>query len=563
MENIHAMYLNYTEINDVPCIVSNACFPAKNHPKGINGLNRYFLKSNVAQLVSLQKAGEEDKEQYGYAIYTRGNLEGTEIMLDGWGNPILNYIYGREQRTKIKNMLYPELNKTYRKRVVNMKAFELDGIEYTYEEATEMGYERCDCCGEWHKADSLIETDNGDRICEECKDEHYFYCEDCGALELWDDAVSVHTRYGEIYVCERCSDDYPCCMDCGERYIPELMEEDSEGEWLCTRCRDYYYICEECGRWVSESNVYTGDDDYYYCEACYAEHHHNLHDYGYKPEPIFLSTNAENTSTKFYMGVELEIDDGDDVNEAIDDLECAGGSSIYMKHDGSLGDSGIEIVTHPATLDYHMYKFPWKKIIEAAKNNGYSSHDAGTCGLHVHVGREELGNTEAEQNDTVKKVIILVERYWGEVVNFSRRKDSQINEWASRPDIHDWFAGHHSEEHYRMNIAARYGRTRYTAINVDNYNTIEFRVFRGTLNYTTLIATLQFVQTLVEYAKFHSYEEVESVSFWRMFAFTRYCELRRYLEKRNLLGEGESYDKEETMPAPVLNVDIATLAMAV
>ena len=47
----------------------------------------------------------------------------------------------------------------------------------------------------------------------------------------------------------------------------------------------------------------------------------------------------------------------------------------YCKHDGSL-DEGFEIVTHPMTLDFHLHRMPWERIVEEAKRLGYTSHQA-------------------------------------------------------------------------------------------------------------------------------------------------------------------------------------------
>jgi hypothetical protein len=41
---------------------------------------------------------------------------------------------------------------------------------------------------------------------------------------------------------------------------------------------------------------------------------------------------------------------------------------------------------------------------------------------------------------------------------------------------------------------------RYTCVNITNYDTIEFRIFRGTLKYSSLIATLQLVDAICEVA---------------------------------------------------------------
>jgi hypothetical protein len=76
--------------------------------------------------------------------------------------------------------------------------------------------------------------------------------------------------------------------------------------------------------------------------------------------------------------------------------------------------------------------------------------------------------------------------HWNELLKFSRRTEESINRWASRYGIAD-----NTEETYKK--AKSKGLGRYVAVNITNCNTIEFRMFRGTLRYKTFIATLQLV----------------------------------------------------------------------
>lgn len=46
---------------------------------------------------------------------------------------------------------------------------------------------------------------------------------------------------------------------------------------------------------------------------------------------------------------------------------------VYIKHDGSL-DDGLEIVTHPMSLDFHFNQMPWAEVLDKAKAMGYRSH---------------------------------------------------------------------------------------------------------------------------------------------------------------------------------------------
>ncbi len=112
----------------------------------------------------------------------------------------------------------------------------------------------------------------------------------------------------------------------------------------------------------------------------------SIHDYGYKPEPIFYG------DSKRYFGVELEIDGaGKDSDNADELLSIANKDEehIYIKGDGSL-DDGMELVTYPMSLDCHK-DFQWDEIMKKAIYLGYRSHQTSTCGLHVHVNRDCLG----------------------------------------------------------------------------------------------------------------------------------------------------------------------------
>ena len=78
---------------------------------------------------------------------------------------------------------------------------------------------------------------------------------------------------------------------------------------------------------------------------------------------------------------------------------------------------------------------------------------------------------------------------------------------------------------------------RYTCINLTNRNTIEFRIFRGTLKYNTLIATLQFVERLCSVAIVLSEEELQALSWSDLMLGiqdSQYPELVKYLKERRL-----------------------------
>ena len=91
-----------------------------------------------------------------------------------------------------------------------------------------------------------------------------------------------------------------------------------------------------------------------------------------------------------------------------------------------------ELVTHPMTLEYHTKKMPWARILQEAVSLGYTSHQAGTCGLHVHVNRNAFGNTEEAQDAVIARILYFFEKHWEELLKFSRRTPRQLERWAAR-----------------------------------------------------------------------------------------------------------------------------------
>lgn len=387
----------------------------------------------------------------------------------------------------------------------------------------------CVWCGQViDNPDDIREDYNGDMCCEECFDARCCYCNDCGRVCDVDYVRPVDG--GDIYVCEDCASNYYQCTDCGELFTSRhiALADGSRDDYICTDCetRNDWAQCEDCGyidyTWRL---VWSDENTCYYCEDCAPEHETSaaLHDYGYKPQPDFRCTDEDDGTSRYY-GVELEIDDGKDAGDCADDLTAIT-DAIYCKHDGSLGDEGVEIVTHPATLNYHLTTMPWADIISTARGHGYTSHDAGTCGLHVHVGRAEL------PDDAPEKLVALVDAIWGELVTFSRRDVSALRRWAAKPDAGITRDDSPTSGKDKMDKARARGR--YQAVNLQNYSTIEFRMFRGSLVLQTIRATLECVDLLCEYAAQHSLPDCAGAT-WAdiralgagMDEFCAYCDKR-------------------------------------
>ena len=347
-------------------------------------------------------------------------------------------------------------------------------------------------------------------------------CTDCGEEFPKDE---LYPFSGEL-LCPDCLEAKTVlCSCCGDR-IWRDDDAGSENQPLCQNCFDRYYErCSDCNELISRDNaMYRSDTPY--CQECYLALCDNdaIHDYYFKPTPIFYGNG------KRFFGVELEIDGaGEDSDNAAEILHIANAEQplAYCKHDGSL-DDGFEMVTHPMTLAYHQAEMPWAAILQKAVQMGYTSHQAGTCGLHVHVNRNAFGNTESAQDAAIARVLFFFEKFWDELLKFSRRTQGQLNQWAARYGYKD--------QPQEILDHAKSGRHagRYTAVNLTNADTVEFRMFRGTLKCNTLIATLELLDCIIDAAIYLTDDDLKAMS-WSSFVLgCTQPELVQYLKERRL-----------------------------
>lgn len=341
-------------------------------------------------------------------------------------------------------------------------------------------------------------------------------------------------------------DGEPICQDCFDRYCTTcdhcgaaIWDSDSCGDEYTTLCRtcyeNHYTCCNECNCVIHYDNAYESGGEYY-CHECYDEVRSgdSINDYSYKPTPIFYGSDSR------YFGVELEIDIGGKESDNADEILEIGNDSaehIYIKSDGSLND-GMEIVTHPMNLEYHLNEFCWEDIMHECVRLGYRSHQTSTCGLHIHVNRDSLGKTSDEQEEVISRILYFVEHHWNEMLKFSRRSEYAMSRWAAR-------YGYENDPKAILDKAKKGDKGRYAAVNLRNYYTIEFRMFRGTLKYNTLAAALQMVNRICNAAVFMSDEQMQKLSWSEFVSEITEPELIQYLKERRLYINEEINTEEE------------------
>ena len=364
-----------------------------------------------------------------------------------------------------------------------------------------------ECCGElW----CLVHLNNHQEGHEECA-----YCQDFAPCAEWtacgDDVVTIC----ESHLVSRGSNDF--CGQCGaltslhiNGYTHVMVES---------------YQCAFCRESIGEPCQDSHDED---CQDDDDDTEDGLHEYDYTPCPLLFHGDPPR-----YYGVELEVDDGnareDTCNTLMEILNAQ--SLFYLKSDGSL-NCGIEVVTHPCTLQYHEKEFPWEAIRRVLSSGRFKSHNTDTCGLHIHVSRKALGFDHTQQDLTLSNLILLYWKHWLSIVRFSRRKQSEIDTWCKlnyHPGVVDALV-----DGQALEVAKRLDK--YAAINTNHPDTIEFRIFKGTLHIPTLIAALQFTDVLLDLALTKSMTWIVN-STWNDIAQAcdAHHELMQYLAERDLL----------------------------
>ena len=128
-----------------------------------------------------------------------------------------------------------------------------------------------------------------------------------------------------------------------------------------------------------------------------------------------------------------------------------------------------------------------------------------------------------------RRIMFFFESHWNEMVKFSRRTAKQLANWATR-------RGYQAQPADILDDAKKKRYERYTCVNIAPSDTVEIRLFRGTLKFNTFIAALEMVDSICENAVKLTDEEIQRQS-WSDFVTVidpAYTELIQYLKEKRL-----------------------------
>ena len=348
------------------------------------------------------------------------------------------------------------------------------------------------------------------------------------------------------------------CPDCNRKYIYV--------DGYNNKCYHCYCITEDTKEVIRKEDAYYNEEDKYYktkpveklCPCCghnfieeghtymkntvniticnncnqelderldYEEQHCNgivgiissYHKHTTKQHMYGLLKDQSDTDFKGF-GFELEVDKSivngqykslynNIVAHAIIDNTGLEKDEVIFETDGSL-DNGFEIISQPHTIDAFYEKTEcWKKMLDILSDATFKSHNAYTCGLHIHVSKTWFGSTERQQNFNIGKIYKFFDTYWTDLCKASRR-DTSSTYYCDKNSKNIKYREEnrrHKAESHAWQAQAKYdhdtrhdSESHHHALNNSNYSTFEIRLGRGTLNKASFFAWIDLVLTIVK-----------------------------------------------------------------
>lgn len=119
-------------------------------------------------------------------------------------------------------------------------------------------------------------------------------------------------------------------------------------------------------------------------------------------------------------------------------------------------------------------------------------------------------------------------------MKFSRRREYQLH-WAQRSEYKTT-----KKEGNRVHadkLREKGGcEGRYYCVNLQNENTVEIRIFNGTLREESFIAALELCQTFADYAKSHNADDIAAATWDDVISYDGFDTLKEYCDYRNIDG---------------------------
>ena len=508
----------------------------------VSRLSHTELRQIANQFVSLILDGKEEDQHHDVdnpdcncyeCLFYRAKDRQTEFLLDvvcpEWSTIPRNYnvdIHYNDFRgdwrfsTEIDEVMYYLVKKINRIQCSNS---DLQKYEKDHGRST-ASWKYCFDCGVIHKRTKAnTHTLSGKKVsfCDSCV-KKYTTCDKCNSVtktntahkmykdpevynKVRNDLIRVDKQHYDI-LCHTCYSDLilHVCNFCGYIGVEDNMVINERNK-VCTYCHNIY--AKECN--ICNNISYDTDFDIFdnpppenhnfVCYNC-KQARKVYHDHTYRPSIFnFMTSKSEgkrDTKKDLFFGFELEIESATSWisnREAMAALvvEKIGANNIYCVHDGTL-QNGIEIVTHPFTWEHYrtVGKNMWDELLLFCRSYEWSANSYGDGkkgpGFHIHTTKAAWGTYQ------LYKLLQLA---------YNRENRDFFIKIAGRKPTR--FCSINPTDIKEAPIVAKGKKNRapdhYAMINLnsssgDSSNTVEFRLFAGSLEPLIVHKNIEFVR---------------------------------------------------------------------
>lgn len=247
---------------------------------------------------------------------------------------------------------------------------------------------------------------------------------------------------------------------------------------------------------VNERKIYFASGNYEksHCYTGYHSYHSHCYDRLNKPKK----------GAPYLFGVEMEVEF--DSYEDREDFTEKTSNWFYCERDGSLDDSGCEIITVPLLPSDAKKTAFWEPLTSYLKGHANAST---RCGLHVHISKSILGDGDAF-NSNLGKLLYAYHHHWAET-NYNIRIAGRARAYHAcdgktpEGDAAKFFGGKvfaatSIRDKVSESMRNKSYSKRYHDINITNSNTIEYRKGAGTINPERVTMLVEYFELLCKYA---------------------------------------------------------------
>ena len=269
---------------------------------------------------------------------------------------------------------------------------------------------------------------------------------------------------------------------------------------LVLRC----YNCGEKG-WVS---IHKTDPDSHknLCPKCEKKFKKSgipkLKDSNYKPDKYKFQGKG-----KLFIGVELEIDVL--LHNTLDILECIEpfrkNKVFWCNHELSV-DNGIELIFQPMSWKFITQDKTIENIMSVLGKKGVGTGSLYNCGLHFHINKSYFGKNNKKQEHNIYKFLYLFDKFQQDLILLSDRDGYDVQNFCG------FFGKSERDRRSEETMLKEYNYGKYTAIYTGHEETIEVRLFSGTICYKDFQRYLNIVYKFLIKSQKYTIEELYKVN---------------------------------------------------